>query len=1616
MSEEKEKEGDQTDKGAKGPFPTLSRIDSVEAIGTRIGPYELLSVLGEGGFGIVYQAEQKRPIRRQVALKVIKPGMDSKQVIARFESERQALALLDHPNIARVYDGGATETGRPYFAMELVRGLPITEYCDKHKLSIEERLELFQQVCEAVQHAHQKGIIHRDIKPSNILVPVRGEKPVPMIIDFGVAKAISQPLTERTLFTEQGQFIGTPEYMSPEQAGMTIENVDTRSDIYSLGVVLYELLTGTLPFSHDELGRAGFAEIQRIIRETDPPRPSTRLSSLGDEAKKVAEKRHTEAAALTRRLHNELEWIPLKAMRKEPDRRYKTASELADDVRKYLNGDPLTAGPESATYRAKKFIRKHRTKAGVAVLAGVLIVAIVVIFIMQSRAANRSREAESLRHTSTLSRARELHSTGEFQRSLSEVQKVLHSEYVGPEARLLHAQLTLELQGPAGALKELESLLEEREDIAGQAHFLLARIYYENDPDAPGRTATYRSKWEYHREKAEELLPETADAYLLRAVSAGTVPKALQYIDKALELDKNHYDSLRMRSSLSYASRDYHKMIKDAAQMTAIEPNNPQGYSLCGVAERELGQFEAAVEDHNKAISIAPNDPELYNQRWQTYMRMGKYEQALSDANMCVQLQPVDASYHHHTFYALVALGRYDEARMEHDIVVGSDPARKRLFDLSAAKYVSDVLDAGLSWHPRGQKPQGNIFGGMHEAERIYHHLAAKGRRIVSEGFHATWSPDGTELAYSYGTVGYSGIAILNFKSQKIRLLTTTGKDPEWSPNGEYIAYVRDRDILPLGYLIAGHEGGHRIDEEVWVVTANGSEEPRFLSAGRWPQWTKDSERIIFHSREGLRSVSIKDDGKPIHVISYSDLFGVSPEDLYIAYTEGNRLQIEDPSTGSVTTCWRAPSTFPFGSMVSWSPDARKISLPYYEVPGRWAYDQMGLWVYDLTSRNASKILTGAFEKCSWSKPDMNRMAIGRAFSTMYSEIWVADTAALDQGRTLREHFQEMADCCSRRIEADPSDTANYLSHARYCALLKEEGKALADLERCTTVNPSRAGQMYFEIAWRLLFDSGSQGDPDIAAHLARMAVEKEPNKWYYHMTLGVAQYYARLHEKSLTSFKEAENIYVAGGQRPYRYSFLDRSDQLADSTTLYYHPNAACTAMALHELRRNQEAEVALARLRRMFESDKNPEMLEYLIEAEQLFAGKDSHISVAWDCVRNRRFREALDLAVNMPASDSNPAPSAVTSVNYLRRFIARASLELGAGREQAREYGKAVPSYELTTRADPNYALAFNDLAWLQATCPKEDVRNGVHAIKNATKACELTKWQNGNYIDTLAAAYAEAGDFDSAVKRQQEAIDLLARNQQRSRKLLEAEARLRLYRLREPYHRQLLFTKKLLAHWTFNGDVKDSSGYENHGSKNGDPTYTAGKIGQAIRFDGDGDRIEVPATVAGNTELYPSEALSVSAWVRTTMSAGIFSSVIRHEFHFTPLQTHTTGAWAVVFTDQNGSRTLRSTSFDWSLINDGSWHHYAVMYDNGIHEIWIDGARTASSDYGSFPLWTRQDQPWVFGGRERAEGGGEYYTGELDDVRIYNYALSEEEIKALRDGTSQRVEAAQPAGKP
>ncbi len=373
------------------PAATDSTVSSSRP--PEIAGFRLVQKLGEGGMGEVWEAEQERPVRRRVALKVIKCGMDTREVVARFESERQALALMDHPAVARVFEAGATAEGRPWFAMELVRGVSITDYCDTQRLAVCERLRLFLPVCDGVQHAHHKGIIHRDLKPTNVLVAVRDGRPVPKIIDFGVARATAQRLTERTIFTKLGQWIGTPEYMSPEQAEMNGLDIDTRTDVYSLGVVLYELLTGTQPLDSEELRRAGFDEMRRRIRHEEPPRPSARINTLGKGASQAMMRRRGDGPALARDLCGDLDWITMKALEKDRTRRYGSPAELAADLERHLSDLPVTAGPPATLYRAGKFVRRHRL--AVATAAAILL-ALVLGLTLALFGLGRARQAEGL--------------------------------------------------------------------------------------------------------------------------------------------------------------------------------------------------------------------------------------------------------------------------------------------------------------------------------------------------------------------------------------------------------------------------------------------------------------------------------------------------------------------------------------------------------------------------------------------------------------------------------------------------------------------------------------------------------------------------------------------------------------------------------------------------------------------------------------------------------------------------------------------------------------------------------------------------------------------------------------------------------------------------------------------------------------------------------------------------------------------------------------------------------------------------------------------------------------------------------------------------------------------
>ncbi len=462
------------------------------APGSEIGRYKLLQKIGEGGFGVVWMAEQTEPIRRKVAVKVIKVGMDTHQVIARFEAERQALAMMEHPHIARVLDGGATEAGRPYFVMELVRGVPITEFCDTEQWTPRARIELFQKVCHAVQHAHHKGIIHRDLKPGNILVTMHDRVATPKVIDFGVAKATGQELTQRTLFTEYHQMIGTPEYMAPEQAQYSGLDVDTRADVYSLGIVLYELLTGTKAFDPNRLRSGDYADMVRHIRESEPAKPSTRVSSLGDQLDDIAHRRRIEARDLRHTLRGDLDWIVMKAIEKDRNRRYDTAAALAEDLQRHLDNVPVIAGPPGTAYRLGKFVRRNRAMAAAGLLLLLSLVGGVVgtgVMLRRALAAERTARAEADRASTVLEVTR----------------RMLAS------ANPYHAD-------PDYTLRELldDFELEDSEEIADQ-------------PDV---------------EAALRLT--LGEAYL----AIGALDRAEQHLQRALEIEEQHGDPARLVPAL----------------------------------------------------------------------------------------------------------------------------------------------------------------------------------------------------------------------------------------------------------------------------------------------------------------------------------------------------------------------------------------------------------------------------------------------------------------------------------------------------------------------------------------------------------------------------------------------------------------------------------------------------------------------------------------------------------------------------------------------------------------------------------------------------------------------------------------------------------------------------------------------------------------------------------------------------------------------------------------------------------------------------------------------------------------------------------------------------------
>lgn len=640
-----------------------------------IGPYKIREKLAEGGMGIVYVAEQSQPVRRKVALKIIKPGMSTKDVNARFEAERQALAMMDHPNIARVIDGGVTESQLPFFVMELVQGLPITDYCDQCQLNANQRLTLFVKVCRAVQHAHHKGIIHRDLKPSNVLVAEIDGEAVPKVIDFGIAKAVNQKLSDDTIYTHFSQMVGTPLYMSPEQAGLGVVDVDTRSDVYSLGVLLYELLTGATPFDIDTLKNSGFDEMRRIIREEEPPRPSRHVSTMcAADLSTLANRHSSDSKTYSASLRGELDWIVMKCLEKDRNRRYESASSLGGDLECYLDGRSVQAVPPSIGYQLRKFATRHKTVlATTAMIAVALLVGIATSLWYASSARREAIAAEDARRLADErlkeSQAARLDADSNYEVALRTVESMLLGlvddqvarvpvssrnrlltdarrlfdqllQYNSQDTKALlqRARVNAYLLDPGQAMADYEQVLKLSPENA-EAHADLARFLGNNLDVHYVRPAAALE----HARQAVGLAPGNAMhqvtlAFLLREQNP---QKALEILDKAVQLDPQSAEAFVRRGVIRWDQGDREAALNDVDRSLQLNPDFAFAVRFKAEMLAELGQIDEALDAYTRAISLDPYSPQAYLGRASVHWRLGDPEGAKQDIDVAQYLAPM---------------------------------------------------------------------------------------------------------------------------------------------------------------------------------------------------------------------------------------------------------------------------------------------------------------------------------------------------------------------------------------------------------------------------------------------------------------------------------------------------------------------------------------------------------------------------------------------------------------------------------------------------------------------------------------------------------------------------------------------------------------------------------------------------------------------------------------------------------------------------------------------------------------------------------------------------------------------------------------------------------------
>jgi len=1022
----------------------------------------------------------------------------------------------------------------------------------------------------------------------------------------------------------------------------------------------------------------------------------------------------------------------------------------------------------------------------------------------------------------------------------------------------------------AELIEELKGLLGESHEIAGQAHFLLATIYYESDPEAPASTPEYSAQYIHHKQKADELLPETADSYLLRAISAATVPKALEHLDRALALDYKHMESIKTRFYIHHACSNFRQMAPDATKMKMIKPEDSLGYSFSAITQCGLGWYEEALADHEKAIQLAPDDTMFIEQRYQTYTHMEDYGQALVDAKECTRLEPSVNRFQRQVFFCLVALGRYDEASQVYDDISAAYDFRKEEFADWSTQEVFNALADGRSWHAPDSVPTGKAFVSMLLADESYRHLARKAKRLVSQGAHPSFSPDGTRFAYSLGVLRSTGIAIYDLSTQQSHLLAIPGKEAAWSPDDQYIAYNRNRRILPFSVLSRQSpmkgvsEQENRTLHEIWVIRADGTEDTRFIAKGYLPSWSSDSKRVFYHSyADADKKVYSKPidglDTEPTPIMSrsfYKAAFSPKGDRIAHPYRDPNAppsesgLRVVDLA-GQVID--EHKTEFPM-SVLNWSPNANSLLLNCHMTMG-------GLWSLDLNSKSLTRLFRDySFGHAEYSpKPADSRLVfdVNTQKTLWHHEIWMADDVHPVDGQdkqaeschSLTTHHREVTRShFDRRIELDPDDPMNYLLRARRHLDVNDVEKALMDVE-----------------------------------HFAR----------------------------------------------------IEQSSDLRKDESL------------------NRR--------------------LKYIM-------------------VRKRFFKFIIDKIIEKQGETIDVGSPGLNGLAWSFYYE-------GVWAQWEADYEKAIDFYQTAIKINPALAVAYDHLADVQATCPTPQFRASEQALQNAYKACELTDWHHAHYIETYAAALANAEDFSAAIRWQKEAINKLASAEYAGSKA-QFQAKLNLYQEKQPYHQQYLWPSKLIAWWRIEKDdrerLRDHSGNNLHGRFMGDASVIIDSDrGAVLSLDGEGDFVD-----CGNHSMFDlTDALSVAVWIKprvlnkkyqTILCSGDKAWLLLREAYTNHMQLSCYGVRRI---DDPGS--LWGHIPGEMNVSDGQWHHLVGVYDGSSLSLYGDGkldARIKATGRISKNEWN------LFIG-ENSELPNREWNGLIDDVRVYSYALTPDEVTKL-----------------